>query len=91
MKPWWCASVGQVASVCPRCKPCASLSPSPAARQDIVANKRLRLKGIVGIYPANSVGDDIELYSDEGRAEVRWSCAGAGARWAAAGAGRTRP
>ena len=27
--------------------------------------------GIVGIYPANSSGDDIEVYGDESRAEVR--------------------
>ena len=33
-------------------------------------NKRLRMVGIVGIYPANSVGDDIEVYTDESRAEV---------------------
>lgn len=26
--------------------------------------------GIVGIYAANSVGDDIEVYTDESRAEV---------------------
>jgi 5-methyltetrahydrofolate--homocysteine methyltransferase len=35
-----------------------------------VKNKRLRMVGIVGIYPANSVGDDIEVYTDESRAEV---------------------
>jgi 5-methyltetrahydrofolate--homocysteine methyltransferase len=29
--------------------------------------------GIVGIYPANSVGDDIEVYTDETRAEVSHS------------------
>jgi 5-methyltetrahydrofolate--homocysteine methyltransferase len=28
---------------------------------DFVANKRVRLNGIVGFYPANSVGDDIEV------------------------------
>jgi 5-methyltetrahydrofolate--homocysteine methyltransferase len=26
---------------------------------------------VVGFWPANSVGDDIELYGDEGRSEVR--------------------
>ena len=30
-----------------------------------MAKKSIRLKGIIAIYPANSVGDDIELYSDE--------------------------
>jgi 5-methyltetrahydrofolate--homocysteine methyltransferase len=29
--------------------------------------KRLRLKGIYGFYPANSVGDDIVVYTDESR------------------------
>lgn len=28
---------------------------------DFVKNKRVRLNGIVGFYPANSVGDDIEV------------------------------
>lgn len=38
--------------------------------QDIIAGKKLRLCGIVGIFPANSVGDDIEVYADESRGEV---------------------
>lgn len=38
--------------------------------QDFVDNKRVRLNGVVGFYPANSVGDDIEVYSDESRSEV---------------------
>jgi 5-methyltetrahydrofolate--homocysteine methyltransferase len=39
---------------------------------DFIARKRVRLNGIVGIYPANSVGDDIEIYSDDAaRGEVR--------------------
>lgn len=38
--------------------------------QDIIANKRLRLVGIVGLFPANAVGDDIEVYADESRAAV---------------------
>jgi 5-methyltetrahydrofolate--homocysteine methyltransferase len=38
--------------------------------QDIIAGKKLRLCGIVGIFPANSVGDDIEVYADETRGEV---------------------
>lgn len=29
--------------------------------QDFVKNKRVELNGIVGFYPANSVGDDIEV------------------------------
>ena len=35
--------------------------------QDIIAKKAIRLKGIVAIYAANSVGDDIEVYADEVR------------------------
>jgi 5-methyltetrahydrofolate--homocysteine methyltransferase len=36
----------------------------------IVAEKSLRARAVVGIWPANAVGDDIELYEDEGRANV---------------------
>ena len=39
--------------------------------QEIVEQKLLRLKGIVGIYPANSVGDDIEIYADKDRGQVQ--------------------
>ena len=31
----------------------------------------LTLKGIVGIYPANTVGDDIEVYEDEDRRQAQ--------------------
>ena len=34
--------------------------------QDIIAKKSIRLKGIVAIYPANSVGDDIEAVQRRG-------------------------
>eukprot|EP00048_Salpingoeca_helianthica_P021694 m.13842 g.13842 ORF g.13842 m.13842 type:complete len:1244 (-) comp6297_c0_seq2:195-3926(-) len=38
---------------------------------DIVAHKRLRATGVVGIFPANSVGvDDIHVYADETRSTV---------------------
>ena len=41
----------------------------------IVAERLLRARGVVGLWPANSVGDDIEVYADDGpeasRAEVR--------------------
>jgi 5-methyltetrahydrofolate--homocysteine methyltransferase len=30
----------------------------------------LKANGVVGIYPANAVGDDIEIYTDESREEV---------------------
>lgn len=36
----------------------------------IIANKSLQAKGVIGFWPANSVGDDIELYSDESRTTV---------------------
>jgi len=35
--------------------------------KSIKDNKRLKLNGIIGFYPANSVGDDIEVYADESR------------------------
>lgn len=34
-------------------------------------NKKLQMHGVVGIFPANTVGDDIEVYTDETRTEVR--------------------
>jgi len=34
---------------------------------EIIAKKMITAKGIFGIWPANSNGDDIELYSDESR------------------------
>ena len=36
----------------------------------IVKEKKFRAKAVVGFYPANSIGDDIELYSDEDRSQV---------------------
>jgi 5-methyltetrahydrofolate--homocysteine methyltransferase len=36
----------------------------------IIDEKIINLVGIVGLYPANSVGDDIEVYADEARAEI---------------------
>ncbi|CAG9464351.1 unnamed protein product [Pedinophyceae sp. YPF-701] len=42
-----------------------------AMLKDFMENKRVRLQGMLGIYPANAVGDDIELYEDEGRASVK--------------------
>ena len=37
--------------------------------QQIIADNSLRLGGIVGIYPAASVGDDIHVYSSEERTD----------------------
>jgi len=39
--------------------------------QDIIKHKKLQLHGMVGIYPANAVGDDLEVYSTEDRADVK--------------------
>ena len=36
----------------------------------IVAENWLQNKAVIGIWPANAVGDDIELYANESRAEV---------------------
>ena len=38
---------------------------------ELQEKKSLRLKGVLGIYPANTVGDDIEVYSDESRCHVQ--------------------
>lgn len=39
--------------------------------RDIVDNKKLRANAVLGLYPANSQGDDIVLYTDENRKEVK--------------------
>ena len=36
---------------------------------EIIERKMIRANGVAGIWPANSIGDDIELYSDESRIE----------------------
>jgi len=42
-----------------------------AMLKEIVAKKSLSLKGIVGLYPANSVNnEDVEIYTDESRSKV---------------------
>jgi 5-methyltetrahydrofolate--homocysteine methyltransferase len=38
--------------------------------EKISKEKWLRLRGIYGFFPANSVGDDVELYTDEWRTSV---------------------
>lgn len=38
--------------------------------QKIISEKWLTAHAVVGIYPANAVGDDIEVYSDVNRSEV---------------------
>ncbi len=36
----------------------------------LIDEKWLRAQGVIGLFPANAVGDDIEVYSDESRTEV---------------------
>jgi 5-methyltetrahydrofolate--homocysteine methyltransferase len=38
--------------------------------QKIITEKHITAKGVYGFFPANSVGDDVEIYSDESRTEV---------------------
>jgi 5-methyltetrahydrofolate--homocysteine methyltransferase len=42
-----------------------------ALLQRIVRESRLELRGVYGFFPANSVGDDVELYTDDTRQQVR--------------------
>jgi 5-methyltetrahydrofolate--homocysteine methyltransferase len=37
----------------------------------IVSNKLLRARGVYGLFPANAVGDDVELYTGGSRTDVR--------------------
>jgi len=41
-----------------------------AMLQQLIAEKWLAANGVVGFWPANSVGDDIEVYADERRTKV---------------------
>ncbi|MEW5942504.1 MAG: methionine synthase [Pseudomonadota bacterium] len=41
-----------------------------AMLKHIIADKRLHANAVIGLFPANSVGDDIELYTDESRTKV---------------------
>jgi 5-methyltetrahydrofolate--homocysteine methyltransferase len=36
----------------------------------ILSEKWLKAKAVVGLFPANSVGDDIEIYSDEAKSQL---------------------
>jgi 5-methyltetrahydrofolate--homocysteine methyltransferase len=37
----------------------------------LIKEKWLTANGVIGFFPANAVGDDIEVYTDDSRAEVR--------------------
>lgn len=41
-----------------------------AMLQRIIGEKWLRARAVVGLWPANAVGDDIEVYTDESRTQV---------------------
>ena len=47
-----------------------------ALLKKILAAKSLKANAVFGLYPAASVGDDIEIYADESRAETAmvWHC-----------------
>ena len=38
--------------------------------QKIVEQKRVQARAVIGIFPANAVSEDTEIYADEGRTEV---------------------
>lgn len=44
-----------------------------ALLKEIVKNKSLKARAVFGLFPANAVGDDIELYSVEDKVH-EWSC-----------------
>ena len=38
--------------------------------KELIAGRWLRVNAVVGLFPANAVGDDVELYTSEARTEV---------------------
>ncbi|TDF38568.1 methionine synthase [Alteromonadaceae bacterium M269] len=40
--------------------------------QSLIESQELKAKGVVGIFPANRVDDDIEIYADENRGDVAY-------------------
>ena len=43
-----------------------------AMMEKVIQNKTLSLKGVVGVFPANTVGtDDVEVYTDDSRSTVK--------------------
>ena len=44
-----------------------------ALLKDIIKNKSLKAKAVFGLYPANSVGDDIQVYAVEDKVH-EWTC-----------------
>ena len=37
---------------------------------DLITNERVKLRAVLGLWPANSIGDDVEVYADDSRQEV---------------------
>jgi 5-methyltetrahydrofolate--homocysteine methyltransferase len=46
------------------------LDDAKAMLASIVEEKLVRARAVVGIFPANARGDDVEIYSDEGRSDI---------------------
>src|SRR5574344_803317 len=46
------------------------LADGQAMLKKIVEGRSLQANGVLGLYPANRVGDDIEFYTDESRSQV---------------------
>src|ERR1017187_7351524 len=46
------------------------LAEGQAMLKKIIAEKWLAANAVIGLFPANSVGDDIEIYTDESRSRV---------------------
>jgi len=48
----------------------ALFNDAQALLDTVIRNKMARAHGVVGFYPCNSIGDDIEIYSDDSRSEI---------------------
>jgi 5-methyltetrahydrofolate--homocysteine methyltransferase len=46
------------------------LTDAQAMLADIIATGKLTARAVIGLFPANSVGDDVQLFSDDSRGEV---------------------
>jgi len=42
-----------------------------AMLKEIIADNSLKANAVFGLFPANAIGDDIEIYTDESRTEVK--------------------
>jgi 5-methyltetrahydrofolate--homocysteine methyltransferase len=54
----------------------SALAEGKAMLKKLIAEKWLKANAVFGLYPAASVGDDIEIYTDESRSETAmvWHC-----------------